>query len=75
METTVTVKGQVTIPKRIRDSQGFAPGSKVVFDVNDAGETVILQSISLRCKGRTGSIARSASPRSSGMEQPTSTWN
>jgi antitoxin PrlF len=41
METTVTVKGQVTIPKRIRDSQGFAPGSKVVFDVNDAGETVI----------------------------------
>jgi AbrB family looped-hinge helix DNA binding protein len=41
METTVTVKGQVTIPKRIRDSQGFAPGCKVVFDVNDAGETVI----------------------------------
>ena len=39
--TTVTVKGQVTIPKRIRDAKGFKPGSKVVFDINEAGETVI----------------------------------
>ena len=41
MATTVTVKGQVTIPKRIRDAKGFKPGSKVVFDINEAGETVI----------------------------------
>jgi AbrB family looped-hinge helix DNA binding protein len=41
MATTVTVKGQVTIPKRIRDAQGFKPGSKVVFDINEAGETVL----------------------------------
>jgi AbrB family looped-hinge helix DNA binding protein len=41
MQTTVTVKGQVTIPKRIREIQGLLPGSKVMFDVNEAGETVI----------------------------------
>ena len=41
MATTVTVKGQVTIPKRIRDAKGFKPGSRVVFDINEAGETVI----------------------------------
>lgn len=41
METTLTTKGQVTIPKRIRDAKGFKPGSKVVFDINEAGETVI----------------------------------
>jgi AbrB family looped-hinge helix DNA binding protein len=41
LATTVTVKGQITIPKRIRDAKGFKPGSKVVFDINEAGETVI----------------------------------
>jgi len=38
METTITRKGQVTIPKHIRDSLRLAPGSKLVFDVNAAGE-------------------------------------
>ena len=41
LATTVTVKGQVTIPKRIRDAKGFKPGSKVVFDIYEAGETVL----------------------------------
>ena len=41
MARMVTVKGQVTIPKRIRDAQGLKPGAKVVFDINGAGETVI----------------------------------
>jgi AbrB family looped-hinge helix DNA binding protein len=39
--TTVTSKGQVTIPKRIRDSMNLGPGSLVVFDVNDQGEIVL----------------------------------
>ncbi len=31
MATTVTSKGQVTIPKPVRDHLGIGPGSRVVF--------------------------------------------
>jgi antitoxin PrlF len=44
METTITRKGQVTIPKHIRDSLHLAPGSKLVFDVNAEGELVLRKS-------------------------------
>jgi AbrB family looped-hinge helix DNA binding protein len=32
---TVTSKGQVTIPKRLRDRLGINPGSKVEFELAD----------------------------------------
>jgi len=41
MATTLTSKGQVTIPKRIRDALRLAPGSAVEFDVNAAGDVVL----------------------------------
>lgn len=41
MPTTLTVKGQVTIPKQIRDALGLKPGMPVDFAVNPAGEVVI----------------------------------
>lgn len=31
--TTVTTKGQVTIPKRVRDGMGLKPGSKVEIEM------------------------------------------
>jgi antitoxin PrlF len=34
MTTTVTQKGQVTIPKEIRDFLGIRPGQKVSFQIN-----------------------------------------
>lgn len=37
MSTTVTSKGQVTIPKPVRDLLGIKPGSKVVFRKTDDG--------------------------------------
>ncbi|HEY8230932.1 MAG TPA: AbrB/MazE/SpoVT family DNA-binding domain-containing protein [Rhodanobacteraceae bacterium] len=36
-EVSVTSKGQVTIPKRIRDELGIAAGSKVEFDLAGSG--------------------------------------
>ena len=36
----VTEKGQVTIPKRIRDAAGVHPGSEVTFEL-EAGKIVI----------------------------------
>jgi antitoxin PrlF len=41
MSTTITSKGQVTIPKRIRDSLRLEPGSQVDFDVNSEGDIVL----------------------------------
>lgn len=41
MTTTLTSKGQVTIPKRIRDAMHLVPGAAVEFSVNAAGEVVL----------------------------------
>ena len=41
MATTLTSKGQVTIPKRIRDAMRLMPGAPVEFSVNAAGEVVL----------------------------------
>jgi antitoxin PrlF len=41
MATTVTSKGQVTIPKQLRDSMNIQPGSKVLFEANQDGEVVL----------------------------------
>lgn len=43
MTTTLTSKGQVTIPKRIRDELQLLPGARVEFSVNAAGEVVLHQ--------------------------------
>jgi len=34
----VTVKGQVTIPKRVREHLGIKPGSGVEFELDAQGE-------------------------------------
>ncbi len=49
MASTLTSKGQVTIPKKVRDALRLAPGSAVEFAINDTGEIV------LRKVGRKGS--------------------
>jgi AbrB family looped-hinge helix DNA binding protein len=41
MSTTLTSKGQVTIPKRIRDALNLVPGCSVDFAVNRDGEVVV----------------------------------
>ena len=41
MATTMTVKGQVTIPKKVRDALRLVPGDGVDFDVNREGQVVV----------------------------------
>jgi len=41
MSTTVTSKGQVTIPKAVRDLLGITPGTSVDFRRNENGEIVL----------------------------------
>jgi antitoxin PrlF len=41
MTTTMTVKGQVTIPKKVREALRLSPGDGVDFDVNREGQVVV----------------------------------
>lgn len=47
MAHQVTVKGQVTIPKRVREYLGIRPGSGVEFEIDPKGDVL------LRKAGRT----------------------
>lgn len=39
--TTLTSKGQVTVPKTVRDFLGIGPGSKVTFELTPRGDVVL----------------------------------
>ena len=39
----MTVKGQVTIPKKVRDALRLSPGDSVNFDVNQEGQVIVLK--------------------------------
>lgn len=41
MATTVTSKGQVTIPKKVRDLLGIQAGSAVDFELTPSGDVVL----------------------------------
>ncbi|MBS0457186.1 MAG: type II toxin-antitoxin system PrlF family antitoxin [Proteobacteria bacterium] len=41
MPTTMTIKGQVTIPKKVRDALCLVPGDGVEFGVNTQGQVVV----------------------------------
>jgi AbrB family looped-hinge helix DNA binding protein len=41
MATRITVKGQVTIPKTVRDALGLSPGDGVNFTSDGKGEFVV----------------------------------
>lgn len=43
MSAAVTSKGQVTIPKPVRDLLGIVPGTRVDFRRNDNGEIVLFR--------------------------------
>jgi AbrB family looped-hinge helix DNA binding protein len=43
MSTTVTSKGQVTIPKPVRDRLNLKPGSAVDFELTADGQVVLVK--------------------------------
>ena len=58
MANNVTSKGQVTIPKKVRDRLGIEAGSAVDFVLTDAGEVV------LRPVSRAGTRRSARPPKS-----------
>jgi len=45
MESAITVKGQATIPKSIREHLGLRPGDRIKFFVHPDGTVVLLPKI------------------------------
>ena len=62
MPNTVTSKGQVTIPKRIRDYLGIEPGSEVNFRRAEDGHIVIERADGTRPPSRFEKLLGSAGP-------------
>jgi len=52
MATRLTIKGQVTIPKKVRDALHLAPGDGVDFQVNPQGQVVVRKAGGRRTRGR-----------------------
>jgi antitoxin PrlF len=59
---TLTRKGQVTIPKAVRDHLGIAPGSEVQFSLADDGNVIIAKASGEKPSGRFASLRGSAGP-------------
>ena len=55
MSATVTSKGQITIPKRVRDLLGIRPGSQIDFERGADGRIIMVKADK---KGRPSRFAR-----------------
>jgi AbrB family looped-hinge helix DNA binding protein len=51
MTSTMTSKGRVTIPKRVRDYLGLEPGAEVQFELRSNGEVVMRRGGRPSCEG------------------------
>ena len=62
MSTTVTSKGQVTIPKKVRMHLRIEPGTAVDFELTDTGD-VVLRRAGARSTQRSAPKSRSTFAR------------
>lgn len=62
MSTTVTTKGQVTIPKAVRDHLQIAPGSKVDFHRAPDGSIVLVRADGKKNVSRFSKLRGHAGP-------------
>jgi antitoxin PrlF len=57
---TMTTKGQVTLPKRIRQRLGLQAGDKVVFEMDEERNTATLRRLNLSVKDTFGLLSNRA---------------
>ncbi len=62
MATTVTSKGQVTIPKPVRDHLGIGPGSQIAFRRAPDGNIIIEKADGTRQPSRFAELVGIAGP-------------
>uniref|UniRef100_UPI00333E9AEE AbrB/MazE/SpoVT family DNA-binding domain-containing protein n=1 Tax=Castellaniella defragrans TaxID=75697 RepID=UPI00333E9AEE len=65
----VTEKGQITIPKRLRDATGILPGSQVSFAL-EGGKIIIIQKVGTGTGDRRKTLRAAAARVRSILDQP-----
>ena len=60
--TTMTIKGQITVPREIRDRLGLRSGDKMVFTMLSDG-TVVMRPKTRRLMDLAGSLTRPGQPK------------
>jgi len=63
MATRITVKGQVTIPKKVRVALQLAPGDGVEFEANGSGQFVVRKAQPSATPPRVRRLERRAQPK------------
>jgi AbrB family looped-hinge helix DNA binding protein len=65
MATTLTSKGQVTVPKKLRDYLGIGPGSAVEFELSATGQVLLrpLKTGKARIRSRFAKLRGTATVR------------
>ena len=61
-ETTLTSKGQVTVPREIRDRLGLASGDKLAFTLLSDG-TIVMRAKTRRLIDLAGTLTRPGQPQ------------
>lgn len=64
---TMTTKGQITIPKEVRDGLHLRPGDKIEFQINKDG-TAVLRPRSVRVEDVCGMLSRYAKGKKVSVE-------
>ena len=64
----VTEKGQVTIPKRLRDATGILPGSRVSFTLS--GGKIIIQKTGMGTDDRRKALRAAAAKVRRSLDEP-----
>ena len=62
MATKVTIKGQVTIPKPVRDHLGIVAGSAVRFDIAEDGRAFLVKLDAMPAPSRFAALRGRAGP-------------
>jgi antitoxin PrlF len=68
MGNVLTVKGQVTIPKRVRDALGLKPGDEVEFEVGEKGAAFVRRADGKAPKRVPDGIARAVGSTAAAMK-------
>ena len=66
MGTVVTSKGQVTIPKKVREFLGIKPGTVVEFDLRENGQVIVVK-VGRKGRSRPSPFARARGSATAGM--------